>query len=57
MPLGNVGTRDRYDHLKWERHQWQKDHLWPKLYHVTAVANNVVNPLIFDMSLLHDKSS
>ena len=53
----NVGTRDHDDHLKWQRHHWQKDHLWLKSYHVTSVANIVVNPLIFDMSMLHDKSS
>ena len=27
------------------------------LNHVTSFANNIFNPLIFDMSLLHDKSS
>ena len=42
------------DHLKGERHHWQKDYFWTKSNHVCPVANNVVNPLAFDMSLLHD---
>ena len=40
MPLGNVGTRDRDDHLKWERYHWQKYHYCTKSYHVTPVENN-----------------
>ena len=56
MPLWKIGTSDRDDHLKWERHHWQKYHFWTKSYHVTSVTNNVVNPLNVDMSLLHDKS-
>ena len=55
--LGKVGTCDRDGHLKWERHHRQKVHFWTTLYHVISLANNVVNPLIFYMSLLHDKSS
>ena len=38
MPLWKVGTRDRDDHLTWERHHWQKDHFWTKSYHVTSVS-------------------
>ena len=34
--------------------QGKKDHFWTKLYRVTSVANNVANPLIFYMSIVHD---
>ena len=57
IPLWKVRTPDRDNYLKWERHHWQKDHFWTKSYHLTSVANNVVNPLILDMSILHNKSS
>ena len=56
MPLSKVGTRDRDDPLKLERQHWEKDHFWTKSYQVTSVANNIVNPLIIDMSMLHDMS-
>ena len=54
MPLLKVGTRDRDDPLKLERQKWEKDHFWTKSDHVTSVAHNVANPLISDMSMLHD---
>ena len=54
MPLWKVGTHDRDDHLKLERRHCEKDHSWTKSYHVTSVANDVVNQLIFDMLMLHD---
>ena len=57
IPLWKVRTPDRDNYLKWERHHWQKDHFWTKSYHLTSVAKNVVNPLILDMSILHNKSS
>ena len=42
----------------WQEAHWQKDHFWTIIsYHVTSVANDVFNPLIFDMSMLHNKSS
>ena len=34
----------------------EKYHFWTKSYHVTPVANNVANPLILYMSMLHDIS-
>ena len=40
----------------WKHRHWEKDHFWTKLYHVTSVANNVANPFIFYMSMLHDMS-
>ena len=57
IPLWKVGTRGRDDHLKWKCPHWQKNHFWTKSYHVTSVPNNVFSPLIFDMSMLHNKSS
>ena len=39
-----------------ERRHWEKDHFWTKLYRVTSVPINIANPLIFDMSMLHDVS-
>ena len=56
MPPWTVGTRGRDDHLKLERWHWDKDHFWTKSYHVTSVANDVANPLIFYMSMLHHMS-
>ena len=57
MPLWKVGKLDRYDRLKWERRHWKKDHFWTKSYHVTSVANNVANPLVFDLPLFYETSS
>ena len=47
MALSKVGTRDRDDHLKLERCHWRKDHFSTKSHHVTSVANNGANSLIF----------
>ena len=30
-----------------EHQQWEKCHIWSKSYHITSVASNVANPLIF----------
>ena len=57
IPLWTIGTHDHDNHLNWECQHWQKDHFWTKSYQVASVANNGFNPLIFCMSMLHDKSS
>ena len=46
----------RHDHLKQDPQFRQKHHFWTKPYHVTPVAINVANPIIFYMSLLPDMS-
>ena len=56
IPLWKVGTRDRDDHLKWKCHHWQKYHFWTKSFNVTSITDDVVNPLIYYMSMLHGKS-
>ena len=38
----------------WNADTGKKDHFWTKLYRVTSIANNVANPLIFYMSIVHD---